>query len=463
MPEKTTRSNKSPACGVLQKTLETANQRSDSLRASAPSVAVVGLGYVGLPTAVAFASVGTPVIGIDIDQGRLRDIKNLEVDISREDLQLLGQLTGDSMLEFCADPGRLSSADYVLVCVPTPVDEHDAPDLALLTAVRDQVVANARPGQTVILTSTVAVGTTRTLFVEALEAKGFVIGQDVHVAFCPERVDPGDAVFTTAQVPRVLAGVTPACTESAARLLRQIAPVVEVENIETAELTKLYENSFRAVNIALINEIEEFCFEMGLNVSAVIGAASTKPFGFMPFRPGPGVGGHCIPVDPHYLLKTIRESQGAAPVLEAAMAAVARRPALMVDRICQALKERGVSPQDSRLLIVGVAYKPNVSDTRGSPAIQIIDGMRKLGATVDFIDARVPTIVVGGALLHRATVERAGDLQAYDLSIIHTLHSSQASDWLSPELPFLDLTNTVTPRQPTLLSSIDGSLEPDRN
>lgn len=258
--------------------------------------------------------------------------------------------------------------------MPTPVDRHLVPDLGALSAACASVVEHAVPGQLLMLTSTTYVGTTRDLLVEPLTARGFVVGEDIFVAFSPERIDPGNARHTQDTTPRVVGGTGRETTDRAAAVLARTAPSVHVlPSPEAAEMTKLWENTFRAVNIALANEFAENCRTLGIDPIPVIEAAATKPYGFMPFYPGPGVGGHCIPCDPHYLLWQLRAERTASPVIEAAMTAIAGRPGMVVRRVRELLGERGLATVGARVLVVGIAYKPGVADLRESPALEIIE------------------------------------------------------------------------------------------
>jgi len=398
------------------------------------TVAVVGLGYVGLPTALALATSGAAVIGVDVSQGRIDSIRRGDVDLIEADRTRLERLAGRDDLELTTNPARLRAADAVIVCVPTPVDRSRAPDLGALTAACQTVVAHARPGQTIVLTSTTYVGSTRHLLVRPLTAAGLRPGHDIHVAFAPERIDPGNSLFPQEQTARVVGGVTRACTASATKVLSRINPTIhEVSSAEAAELTKLLENTFRAVNIALANEFADVARHLGVNVTEVITAAATKPYGFMPFYPGAGVGGHCIPCDPHYLTWQLRGDRVASPVIDVAMTAIAGRPRQVVARAREVLGDRGRPIGGARVLVLGVAYKPGVADMRESPALEIMSLLADAGATVAFTDPYVGS-VAGFTACPDPTAH------AWDLILVHTMHPGTDTTWLGEQTAVLDAT-----------------------
>lgn len=384
---------------------------SAALPTEAPTydVAVIGLGYVGLPTALAFHARGLRVLGVDLDAGRLEDIRSGRVDLLRGDRERL-RAAGDA-LAVTADPAAAAAADAVLICVPTPVNRHLVPDLGALSAACTAAVAHARPGQTIVLTSTTYAGSTRDMLAAPLAARGLRVGTDVFVAFSPERIDPGNDRHAHEDVPRVVGGVTPRCAERAAAVLGRYAERIHrVSSADAAEMTKLLENTFRAVNIALVNEFADAAGVLGLDVMEVIEAAATKPYGFMPFFPGPGAGGHCIPCDPHYLLWQLRRDRLHPPVVAAAMTAIAARPRQVVERARQVLSDAGQGLAGADVLVLGVAYKPGVEDLRESPALEIIDGLLAAGADVAYHDPRVPELVTGGGTKLASVVPRPADL-----------------------------------------------------
>ncbi|MDM4763269.1 nucleotide sugar dehydrogenase [Galbitalea sp. SE-J8] len=403
-------------------------------------VAIVGLGYVGLPTAIAYHAAGSRVLGVDVSERRIDAIRSGAADLLDRDQHRLATAlaSDDGTLEITADLGRLASAAAVVVCVPTPVDDYLSPDLRMLASACATVVENAVPGQVLMLTSTTYVGTTEDLLVRPLAARGLVAGRDVFVAFSAERIDPGNAAFDQEDVPRVMGAATPECAEEADRLLRRYATSVHhVGSLAAAEMTKLLENTFRAVNIALANEFADICEHLDINVSDVIDAAATKPYGFMPFRPGPGVGGHCIPCDPHYLLWQLRRDRISAPVIEHSMAEISHRPGRIVDRARRLLSERGLPVASARILVVGVSYKPDVADLRESPALEILGTLAEEGAQVGFVDAHFDRVALRDGTIVTAT-DAPPEFDA-DLVILHTRHSNADLSWLRAET-LLDIT-----------------------
>ncbi|MGW3015240.1 nucleotide sugar dehydrogenase [Streptomyces longwoodensis] len=398
------------------------------------TVAVVGLGYVGLPTALALRDAGADVVGIDVSTERLRDVRAGRVDLLPEQLgRLEAEMADpqDASFRLTAEPAAVTAADAVLICVPTPVDRHQVPDLRMLSAACAGVVRHAVPGQLLLLTSTSYVGTTRELVIDPLRARGLDAGTDVFVAFAPERIDPGNSAHGQERTPRVVGGASPACTERAADLLAGIAQAVHrVDSPEAAEMTKLWENTFRAVNIALANELADSCHSLGLDPRPVIAAAATKPFGFMPFYPGPGVGGHCIPCDPHYLLWQLRARREHVPLIDTAMRAIGRRPQEVVRRACQRLATAGVPTAGARILLVGLAYKEGVADLRESPALEIAGRLADAGAQVEYLDPLVPSARLAGAVRSAVTDPGATD---WDLVVIHTVHPGTDLSWLDAD------------------------------
>jgi UDP-N-acetyl-D-glucosamine dehydrogenase len=403
------------------------------------TVAIVGLGYVGLPTALGFVDAGARVIGIDHDPRRLERISLGEVDLLPEDHERLRAALSGESFECSADPWRIAEADTVIVCVPTPVDRRRLPDLAPLAGACEVVVSHARPGQLLILTSTTYVGCTRDMLVGPLSDRGFRVGEDILVTFSPERIDPGNGQFTQDVVPRVIGGATEACGARAAEVLGTVAADTHlVSTMEAAEMTKLVENTFRAVNIALANEFADVSSALGLDVTEIIQAAATKPYGFMPFRPGPGVGGHCIPCDPHYLLWQLREHRLTIPVIENAMAGIAARPDRVVARAAEILSDIGRGTADAKVLVVGVTYKPGVADVRESPALDIISGLERRGAEVSYFDPYVPEIRLHDGRRLASVAEPSSE--GVDLVLLHTAHPDQDLSWISATTTVLDAT-----------------------
>ncbi|MFE4450356.1 nucleotide sugar dehydrogenase [Streptomyces sp. NPDC056796] len=430
-----------PARSACAEPVPAANLPSQVQHGRRARVAVIGLGYVGLPTALSLHAAGHTVVGVDTSEPRLGDIRSGRVDLLPSQHGRLAAALRDAGFRLTADPAAVVETDAVIICVPTPVDERLVPDLGALTAACSSVVAHAVPGQLLVLTSTSYVGTTRDLLVGPLAARGLLPGTDVFVAFAPERIDPGNPAHSPDRTPRVIGGLTPRSTELAASLLAGTAPSVHrVDSPEAAEMSKLWENTFRAVNIALANELAENCLEFALDPRQVIEAAATKPYGFMPFYPGAGVGGHCIPCDPHYLLWQLRARQVASPLVDAAMTAIAERPARVAGKAREALAARGLDISGARVLILGVAYKPGVADLRESPALEIMDRLTAWGATVEYADPLVPRLERQGLVRHSVGAPEALD---WDLVVVHTVHPGTGLDWLGGRAAVLDVTHRL--------------------
>ena len=417
---------------------------AERLPASSPeqaqaSVAVLGLGYVGLPTSIGLAQQGMRVIGVDVSERRLQDVREGTVDLAGPERQHLLEALELGGLTLTSDSGALQAADAVVICVPTPVDDRLEPDLRFIRAACNTAVAQARRDQTIILTSTTYVGTTRELLIQPLAERGLRPGREVFVAFSPERIDPGNRRFAQEDVPRVIGGATTQCASAAAAVVGGVAARVHVvSSPETAEMTKLYENTFRAVNIAFANEMAGASRSYGLDPIEVTRAAATKPYGFMPFFPGPGVGGHCIPCDPHYLLQGLRGRRGYAPVTERAMKAIAMRPTAVVSRALELLAEDGVPAGKARVLVVGAAYKPDVRDVREAPALRIMRELVEEGVAVSYHDPLVRSLEADEHLA-LLSVPRPRP-EEFDLALVVTLHEGHAYDWLGSFDRVLDCT-----------------------
>lgn len=404
------------------------------------SVAVVGLGYVGLPTALALHRSGVAVRGVDVSRRRLEAVRGGQVDLLPGDLVDLHAALGSDDFTVGDDPTAIAEADAVIICVPTPVDEHLSPDLAPLESACRAVVDWARPGQLLVLTSTTYVGSTHDLLVAPLAAeRGLVAGRDVHVAFSPERIDPGVAEHEQGRTPRVVGGTTAGCTQRAVDLVGRLTSSVHaVSSAEAAEMTKLYENTFRAVVLALANEVAGICRTLGLDAVEVTDAAATKPYGFLAAYPGPGVGGHCIPCDPHYLLWQMRRHRTPTPLIEQAMTSIAHRPHEVVARAVEVLSDQGRGLAGARVLVVGVSYKPGVRDVRETPALEIIRGLEQRGAAVAFHDPLVPELRLPGGRVLASAVD--APQEPWDLVLLHTVHPGADLSWVSQQPVVLDAT-----------------------
>jgi UDP-N-acetyl-D-glucosamine dehydrogenase len=355
------------------------------------SVGVTGLGYVGLPLAVAFAEAGEHVVAVDVDEGKVAAIEAGESYI--EDIPSERLKAALPQIEVSTHYAPLARADAVLICVPTPLTANREPDLGPLIAAGKALGAVLQRGQLVVLESTTYPGTTREQLVPLLEHRGLRVGDGLNVAFSPERVDPGRTDYTLRNTPRVVGGITPECTERAAELYSRVCDeIVRVTSPEAAEMTKLLENIFRSVNIALVNEMAMLADRMGLDIWEVVDAASTKPYGFMRFEPGPGMGGHCLPVDPFYLTWRAREFHFATEFIELAGKINQQMPHHCVERIERALNDATKPVRGSRIAILGVSYKGGVGDIRESPALRIMEELAQQGALLSYHDPYVPAL-----------------------------------------------------------------------
>ena len=406
-------------------------------------VAIVGAGYVGLPLARVFADAGCKVVLVDIQQSRVDQVNRGESyveDVTPEELE---SIVGDGRLFATTDYDELREADAILIALPTPLSRQREPDLSILLSATEEIATRLRRGHVVVLESTTYPGTTREKIQPILEAgSGLRAGKDFHLAFSPERVDPGRGDWTTKNVPKVVGGIDEASTEAAAAVYaRAVDDVHPVSSPEAAELTKLLENIFRSVNIALVNELAQLCDRMDIDVWEVIEAASTKPFGFMTFEPGPGLGGHCIPIDPFYLTWKAREYGFYTEFIELAGKVNESMPYFCRSLVSQALNHaRQRSLSGSEILVLGVAYKPNISDTRESPALKLISLLRNAGANVSYHDPHVPALTENGLALESVALEPG----AYDCVVVVTDHATVDYDKLVEEAVLVvDLRNAT--------------------
>ncbi len=385
---------------------------------------VVGLGYVGLPLAMELVRAGYRVLGVDVNS-RVVDSLNA----GRSHIQDVPAATVSNAVEAkkfsaTADLTRLKEPDVISISVPTPLSKTKDPDVSYVLAATESVKRVLRKGQLVVLESTTYPGTTRELMLPALESTGLKVGQDFFLAFSPERVDPGNERFNTRNTPKVIGGITPACLKVATALYQgAIDTLVPVSSPEAAELVKILENTFRSVNIGLANEMAIVCDKLGVDVWEVIEAAATKPFGFMKFTPGPGVGGHCIPLDPHYLAWKMRTLNYKTRFIELAGELNAEMPEFWVGKVVDALNEQGKAVRASRVVLVGVAYKKNIDDIRESPALDVIRLLHQRGADVSYHDPHVPVLKEEGIALNSVQLT-AETLQQADCVIIVTDHAA---------------------------------------
>lgn len=417
------------------------------------AIGVVGMGYVGLPLSEAFSAAGFPVLGFDLDADR---VTALETGVSY--LAHFADPRVATMRDqgFCAtaDPNALAGCDVILICVPTPITSHRAPDLSHVVEAAETLARVLRPGQLVVLESTTFPGATTEVLKPILERSGLRAGHDFALAYSPEREDPGNSAFTTASIPKIVGADSEAERRVACALYDAITTTVPVRDTRTAEAVKLTENVFRFVNIALVNELKGAFDALDIDVWEVIQAAQTKPFGYMPFFPGPGVGGHCIPVDPFYLAWRAKAEGATLRMVELAGEISQAMPRRVIDKTLQALAERGRSPLGAHILVIGVAYKRNVDDTRETPARDVIEILRSHGARVSYHDPLAPELQVGDTLM--TSIDLGADALAhFDCAIVVTDHDAVDYDRLVRETPLVIDTRNATARvDPALAGKI---------
>jgi UDP-N-acetyl-D-glucosamine dehydrogenase len=403
-----------------------------------PDIAIIGAGYVGLPLAQVFADAGRTVVLVDVNEQIVSALGRGESHIGDVPSQLLKPHVEGGRISATTDYDSVRDADAILIALPTPLSRQREPDLSIVRGAVHELAKRLRRGHLVVLESTTYPGTTREIVLPVLEKTGLKVGEDFHLAFSPERVDPGRGDWTTKNVPKVVGGVTPACTRRGAELYGAAMETVhEVTSPEAAEMTKLLENIFRSVNIALVNELAQLCERMSIDVWEVVDAAATKPFGFMSFKPGPGLGGHCIPIDPFYLTWKAREYGFYTEFIELAGKVNENMPYYCRSLISQALnhgKQRSLN--GSKVLVLGVAYKSDIGDTRESPAVKLIELLRKAGSEVSYHDPHVPDL----------NGDRSAPLEPekYDCVVIVTAHSGIDYDELVEQAQLVvDLRNAT--------------------
>ena len=393
-------------------------------------VGVIGLGYVGLPLAVEVARSGYRVLGVDLSTPVVEGVNRGFSHIQDVPSDVLAAFTSEGLLEATTDLKRLAECDVISICVPTPLSKTKDPDLSYVVAAAQAVLHGLRAGQLVILESTTYPGTTREVVLPVLEESGLTVGKDFFVCFSPERVDPGNATWQTRNTPKVLGGITPACTQAGLAVYSRVFDsMVPVGSAEAAELTKVYENTFRMINIALANELAQACDKLGLDVWEVIDAAATKPFGFMKFTPGPGLGGHCIPLDPHYLSWKMRTLAFKTRMIELASEINSEMPRFVVQKVTAALNGVRKAVNGSQVLVLGVAYKKDIDDLRESPALEVIRMLLDGGAHVTYHDPFCPMIRDDGHtpvlnLPMRSVALTDAALHDADVVVVLTDHSS---------------------------------------
>jgi UDP-N-acetyl-D-glucosamine dehydrogenase len=413
-------------------------------------VAVVGLGYVGIPLAVGFSEAGCRTLGFDLDQERIASLQGGHSPITTVSSERIARAMGINRLDFTTERRLLSKSESIIICVPTPLRRHLDPDLGFIIRAGEEIAPSLRPGMLVSLESSTYPGTTRVDLRKVLEkGSGLKAGVDFALAFSPEREDPGNDKSVFKEMPKVIGGLTPACRERAVELYsRAVRQVVPVSSCDTAEAVKLTENIFRFINIALVNELKRIYTPMGIDIWEVVDAAKTKPFGFMPFYPGAGVGGHCIPIDPFYLTWKAREYNLDTKFIDLAGQINRGMPYYVVNRLMDALNKEGKSILGSRILVLGVAYKPGIPDDRESPSYEIMDLIRDKGGIIDYHDPFVPEITEhsGGKEWagHQSIPWSPESLSLYDAAVVCTPHHGINYGQLAELIPLIiDACNIV--------------------
>ncbi len=400
------------------------------MTAPAPRIGVIGLGYVGLPLAVVFAEAGVPVLGLDSSVPRVAQVNAGESYIEDVPSPRLAPLVEQGLIQATTSWDGMGDVEAVIICLPTPLDEHREPDLSAVLGATETLAGHLTKGQLVVLESTTYPGTTREELAPLLEASGLIAGEDFHLAFSPERVDPGREDWTTRSTPKVVGGLTPLCTDKVVAVYGlAFDSLVPVSSPEVAEMTKILENVFRSVNIALVNETAMLCDRMGVDVWEVIDAAATKPFGYMPFRPGPGLGGHCIPIDPFYLTWKAREFDFHTEFIELAGKINSQMPYFCVAKLARALNDREKAIKGSTVLVIGVAYKADVNDMRESPALKVISLLLERGANVRYHDPHVPALEPGHGLDVAMTSVPLDDAELAGADVVAVVTAHSGIDW----------------------------------
>ncbi|MBK7216930.1 MAG: nucleotide sugar dehydrogenase [Candidatus Promineofilum sp.] len=409
-------------------------------------IGIVGLGYVGLPLAVAFAQEGFSVVGVDLDSRKIAALQRGESYVEDVPADVIAALADAGLFSVSTDYATLAEVDAISICVPTPLRKTKDPDISYIVDATECIATHmpADGGQLIVLESTTYPGTTDEIVLPRLGRDGLEVGRDFFLAFSPERIDPGRTDFTVRTTPKVIGGVTPDCLEVAVALYATVVDhPVPVSSTATAEMVKLLENTFRAVNIGLVNEVALMCDRLGLNVWEVVGAAATKPYGFMPFRPGPGLGGHCIPIDPHYLSWKLRTLNYTARFIELAAEVNSHMPDYVVSKVADALNARRKAVNGSRVLVLGVAYKRDVGDVRESPALDVIHLLRQRGAEVSYHDPYVASLRREGIDLDASPLTAEG-LAAADCVVVVTDHSAYDWTWIGATAPLIvDTRNAI--------------------
>jgi UDP-N-acetyl-D-glucosamine dehydrogenase len=408
---------------VDEKTAQIAAQLKQRISKRTARVGVLGLGYVGLPLAVEFANAGFEVVGIDVQQDKVDQFNRGDSYIKDVENDVFAPLVKSGKLRATSDYSAIEDLDTIDICVPTPLRKTKDPDMSYVVSATDAIAEHLHPGLLVMLESTTYPGTTDELLLPKLESTGYRVGRDFFLCFSPERVDPGNPKFHTRNIPKVVGGITPTCTEMGALFYGQaLETVVPVSSTRVAEMVKLLENTFRMINIGLANELALMCDRMNINVWEIIEAAATKPFGFMPFYPGPGLGGHCIPIDPFYLSWKSKQAGIEARFIELAGYINGQMPEFVVDKVQNALNDVSKPLRGSRVHVLGVAYKRDIEDVRESPALDVMLLLQQRGAAITFSDPHVPYINLHGVRLERQ--EELPGIESADCVVIITNHSA---------------------------------------
>ena len=421
------------------------------LAARQSTIGIIGLGYVGLPLMLRFNAVGFAVLGFDVDPGKIAKLNNGESyieHIAAADIKA-ARAAG---FEATADFARAAEADALIICVPTPLNKNREPDLSYVTNTVDSLVPHLRPGQIISLESTTYPGTSEEELLPRLEKSGLKVGHDLFLVYSPEREDPGSKNFNPGNIPKVIGGHTPACLAMGQALYSPaINKLVPVSSTRVAEMTKLLENIFRSVNIALVNELKMLCLRMGIDIHEVITAAATKPFGYMPFYPGPGLGGHCIPIDPFYLTSKAREYDIATRFIELAGEINTAMPYFVVQRVMEALNEQGKALKGAKVLLLGAAYKKNVDDDRESPSYKLMELLAQKGAEISYNDPHIPALRPGRKYDFglTSTPLTATNLAQADCILIATDHDAYDPAFIAQHAQLIVDTRNLIPDTPT--------------
>ncbi len=388
-------------------------------------IGVVGLGYVGLPLAIEFVNAGYKVVGIDVDQNKINSIKSGNNYIKDVDDDILENAVNNNNFIATSNFSIVSELDAISICVPTPLNKEKNPDISFIVSVMEEITEYLHPNMIIILESTTYPGSTQELILPYIKQDNLILGENIYLCFSPERIDPGNKIYNTSNTPKIIGGITKKCSSAGNKLYSTIInEVIIVSSPETAEMVKLLENTFRAINIGLANEIAIMCEKLKVNAWEVIDAAATKPFGFMKFTPGPGLGGHCIPIDPHYLSWKLKTLDYDARFIKLAGEINTQMPKHVIDLVSSALNEFHKSINGSKILILGIAYKKDINDTRESPAIDIMQLLLKGSAIIDYYDPYIPFVELEGIEIQSSKILEKDKLKSYDACVVVTDHTN---------------------------------------